>query len=133
MPVRVLFACVIVALLSSLLPLTLTSAPVQACGMPIVIGHRPTGDTVAGTAQLVAEVKHSKVSVETVSFMVDGVLVATTKTPTTETTYSAGWDTTKVANGEHKWSAAALLADGSVLNSDAITVTVSNDPPPSTK
>ena len=124
--------CVVLVLLSGLAFLALTSAPVQACDRPpIVIGCGPiVGGDLIGLCGMTAEVKGSKVAVEMALFLVDGVLVAASKTPSTGTTYSAKWNTATVANGEHKLRAAAVLADGSVLNSDAATVTVKNAPPP---
>jgi hypothetical protein len=131
---HLLSVCIAAVLLSLLSSLALTTAPAQACGKPIIIGYRPTeGDTVADTYQMVAEVRDSKVAVEMVLFMVDGALVAVAKTPTTGTTYAADLKPSSLADGEHKWRAAALLADGTVLNSEAIVFSVINPPASDTK
>lgn len=134
---RVMLGCVVATLVTGLAFVVFPSAIAEACRLPpiiIVYGPTPGGGVVAdGSSQVTAEVKNNEVAVEMVLFMVDGALVAVSKTANAEARYAAQWNTTKAANGEHKLRAAAVLADGSVLNSETVSVVVKNEPVPEPK
>lgn len=138
MSTRAWAVCVAAVLLSSLVAFAFTAVPAHACEMPpIIISYLPVigpgPDAVASTRPLGAEVKNNKVAVEMVLFMVDGKLVAVSKAPAEGTKYTTDWKTAGVADGEHQFTAAAVLADGSVLNSNVVSVVVKNEPAPAPK
>lgn len=79
------------------------------------------GSTVSGTLSLAATASDN-VGVVSVSFYVDGSLLATS----TSAPYGASWDTTAVANGAHTLSASAVDTSGNVATTSTITVNVQN-------
>lgn len=134
MCIRLSSAYIAVIVFSSVAFVALPSA--HACDMPpIIIVHRPSpdGGSVAKSAQVTAEIKNSTVAAEMVLFMVDGTIFAASKTPTEGAKYTVEWKTDKLDNGEHKLRASAVLADGSVLNSEVVPITVKNEPPADAK
>jgi hypothetical protein len=86
------------------------------------------GATVSGTITLAASASDN-VGVVGVQFFVDG---APRGAEDTSAPYSVNWDTTTAANGVHSITARARDAAGNSRTSSAVSVTVSNGPPPDT-
>src|SRR5206468_3038368 len=64
-----------------------------------------------------------------VQFILDGTSLGAEDT---SAPYSVSWDTTTASNGSHTLTARARDAAGNATTSSAVTVTVSNGPPPDT-
>ncbi len=84
------------------------------------------GATVSGTVTVTASASDN-VGVAGVQFKLDG---ANLGTEDTTSPYSTSWNTTSAAKGSHTLTAVARDAAGNVATSAAVTVTVSNAPPP---
>jgi len=86
------------------------------------------GSTVAGTVTVSASAS-SNVGVTSVQFQLDG---ADLGAALTSAPYVLSWNTATVPNGTHSLTAVARDAAGNTATSSAVTVTVSNGPPPDT-
>ncbi|MGE5624314.1 MAG: Ig-like domain-containing protein [Bacillota bacterium] len=86
------------------------------------------GATVSGTVTVSADASDN-VGVAGVQFLLDGAALGTEDT---NAPYSVSWNTVNVPNGTHRLSAMARDASGNTSTSAAVTVTVSNGPPPDT-
>src|SRR5581483_2431394 len=86
------------------------------------------GATISGTVTVTANASDN-VGVAGVQFLLDGAALGAEDTAAP---YSVAFDTTKVANGSHTLTARARDAAGNSATSSAVTVTVSNGPPPDT-
>src|SRR5216684_799029 len=94
---------------------------------PTVSITSPTnGATVSGTISVVASAS-SSVGIASVQFLVDG---ANFGAPATASPYTVSLNTTTLSNGNHTLAARAKDTAGNSATSAAITVTVSNTPPP---
>src|SRR5262249_59016238 len=71
----------------------------------------------------------SDLTVQNVQFRLDGNNLGG---PDTSAPYSVSWNTTGAANGSHTLTAVATALLGLQFTSNAVTVTVSNGPPPDT-
>jgi hypothetical protein len=85
------------------------------------------GDPVSGTISLTATASDN-VGVERVQFQLDGANLGPEE-PTAP--YKRQWNTSGTSDGTHTLSAVARDAAGNTATSAAVTVTVSNGPPPS--
>jgi hypothetical protein len=83
------------------------------------------GSTVSGTIQLSANALDN-VAVAGVQFLLDGAPLGGEDTTAP---YSATWNTTSVANGQHVLSARARDASGNEMTSSSVNVTVTNVAP----
>jgi chitodextrinase len=94
---------------------------------PTVSLTAPTdGTTVGGTTTVGADASDN-VGVAGVQFELDGAPLGAEDTAAP---YSISWDTTAAANGTHTLAAVARDAAGNRTTSPAVSVTVSNAPPP---
>ncbi|MHB9145966.1 MAG: S8 family serine peptidase [Symbiobacteriia bacterium] len=91
-------------------------------GPTVSITAPQSGATVKGTVSVNA----NATGASQVAFSVDGNKVATV----TSAPYTYSWDTTQVANGQHTLQAVASDSSGKTVNSDVVTVNVSNPTPP---
>ncbi|HXU13110.1 MAG TPA: Ig-like domain-containing protein, partial [Candidatus Binatia bacterium] len=118
-----------IAFVSSPVTVTVSNAPPPDTTPPTVSITSPaSGATVSGTTTVSASASDN-VGVSGVQFFVDGSAVGAEDTTSP---YSVAWNTTTVANGSHSLTARARDAAGNQKTSTAVTVTVSNAPPPDT-
>src|SRR5881396_3172735 len=113
--------------------LALISTQAQAqlgLGSLIVTMTSPaSGDTVNSTVPVSASVSIiGSLTVSQVQFYRDGNLIGSDSAAP----YSVSWNTTSTSNGSHTLAAVATDILGVRWNSDSVTVTVSNGPPPDT-
>ena len=114
---------------SAAVTVTVSNAPPPDTTPPTVSITSPSsGATVSGTTTVSASASDN-VGVAGVQFFVDGSAVGSEDTTSP---YSVSWNTTTVANGSHSLTARARDAAGNQTTSAAVTVTVSNAPPPDT-
>jgi hypothetical protein len=107
---------------------TVNNAPPPDTTPPTVSITAPAnGATVSGTVTLSANAADN-VGVAGVQFFGDGMLLG----DDTTAPYSISVDTTASSNGPHTLTAVARDAAGNQTTSAAVTVTVSNGPPPDT-
>ncbi|HEY2054863.1 MAG TPA: galactose oxidase-like domain-containing protein [Solirubrobacterales bacterium] len=103
-------------------PLPVTTPEAADTTPPTVTMTAPSESTVSGTIKLAATASDAS-GIAGVQFLVDG-------TPTgaedTVAPYELSWDSTGVANGEHKLSARARDGAGNTATSATVKVTVSN-------
>jgi len=78
--------------------------------------------TVNGVVQISASAS-APAGIASVQFQIDGVNFGS---PLTTAPYQVSWDTTKLINGIHQISAAAITADGQTVNAVPVMVTISN-------
>ena len=88
---------------------------------PVVTVTAPAAGNVAGTVTVTATATDA-VAIAKVQLFVNGISLGTVTT----TPYSAQWDTSTVANGNHVLTAIATDVNGGVATSAAVTVTVAN-------
>jgi chitodextrinase len=104
-------------------PLTVTTPEAADATPPTVAMTEPAeGATVTGTAKLVATASDAS-GIAGVQFLIDGSAVGAEDTTSP---YELSWNSTSVANGEHKLSARARDGAGNTATSAPVTVTVSN-------
>ncbi|HXU11693.1 MAG TPA: Ig-like domain-containing protein, partial [Candidatus Binatia bacterium] len=114
---------------STAVTVTVSNAPPPDTTPPTVSITSPaSGATVSGTTTVSASASDN-VGVAGVQFFVDGSAVGSEDTTSP---YSVAWNTTAVSNGSHSLTARARDAAGNQKTSTAVTVTVSNAPPPDT-
>src|SRR5262252_4231418 len=114
---------------SSAVTVTVNNGPPPDTTPPAVNLTAPSnGATVSGTVTVSASASDN-VGVAGVQFTLDG---ANLGAEDTASPYSVSWNTTGVANGSHTLTATARDAAGNRTTSAAVTVTVSNGPPPDT-
>ena len=105
-------------------------AQLQLGGLVVTMTSPASGSTVSGTIPVRASVSIiGLLTVEGVQFKLDG---ANLGAEDTSAPYSVSWDTTTANNGTHTLTAVARDALGLRYTSNAVTVTVSNAPPPDT-
>jgi chitodextrinase len=114
---------------SSAISVTVSNAPPPDTTPPSVSLTAPSnGATVSATVTVSANASDN-VGVAGVQFRLDG---ANLGPEDTSAPYSVSWNTTGVGNGSHTLTAVARDAAGNQTTSTAVTVTVSNAPPPDT-
>src|SRR2546430_12468222 len=95
----------------------------------VTITSPADGSTVSGTTPVNASVSIvGSLTVTQVQFYRDGNLIASDSAAP----YSVSWNTTSTNNGSHTLTAVATDILGVPWNSNSVTVTVSNGPPPDT-
>src|SRR5215467_10533173 len=112
-------------------PITVTvnnGPPPDTTPPSVSITSPANGQTVSGTVTVSASASDN-VGVAGVQFRLDG---ANLGAEDTASPYSVSWNTGSVANGSHTLTAIARDAAGNRTTSAAVTVTVSNGPPPDT-
>ena len=108
---------------------TVSNAPPPDTTPPTVSITSPaSGAAVSGTVSVTANASDN-VGVAGVQFLLDGTNLGAEDTAAP---YTASWNTTGAANGSHTLTAVARDAAGNRTTSAAVTVTVSNAPPPDT-
>ncbi len=100
-----------------------TTAPTVSITSPA------SGATVSGTAVTVTASAADETGVAGVRFFVGAMEIGVEDSAAP---YQASWNTTTVADGSYTLTAVARDAAGNTRTSDAVTVTVSNGPPPDT-
>src|SRR5215831_1342648 len=114
---------------SSAVTVTVNNGPPPDTTPPAASLTAPAnGATVSGTVTVSASASDN-VGVVGVQFTLDG---ANLGAEDTASPYSLSWNTTGAANGSHTLAAVARDAAGNRTTSAAVTVTVSNGPPPDT-
>jgi hypothetical protein len=101
---------------------------------PTVMLTAPTaGSTVSGSITMSANARDD-IAVANVTFLVDGSVVGSDTTPdsTLPSLYSVSYDTTKVSDGSHTFSARSTDRSGQSSGDSSVTATVQNvvTPPP---
>src|SRR5436190_2160446 len=126
-----LFRAAVLVVISCLVSSASTPALAQGVGRLVVTITSPgSGSSVSGSVPVSASVTIiGSVTVRGVQFSLDG---ATLGAEDTSAPYSISWDTTTASNGSHTLPARARDAAGNATTSGAVTVTVSNGPPPDT-
>ena len=112
-------------------PITVTVSngpPPDTTPPSVSITSPANGATVQSTVTVTASASDN-VGVAGVQFQLDG---ASFGAEDTAAPYSVSWNTTGAANGSHTLTAVARDAAGNRTTSAAVTVTVSNAPPPDT-
>ena len=130
-PIRVRLSA-LAALLTILVAWSLSPqrASAQLPGGLIVTITSPTsGSTVSGSITVSASVSVAGLLVKGVHFTLDGAALGSEDTAAP---YAVSWNTTAAGNGSHTLKAIARDALGLTYNSEPVTVTVSNAPPPDT-
>src|SRR5256885_13415920 len=95
----------------------------------VTITSPASGSPVSGTVPVIASVNIvGSLTVSQVQFYRDGNLIGSDSA----SPYSVSWNTTSTNNGSHTLTAVATDILGVRWNSDPVTVTVSNGPPPDT-
>src|SRR5437773_756947 len=95
----------------------------------VTITFPADGSPVSGTVPVSASVSIiGSLTVSQVQFYRDGNLIGSDSAAP----YSVSWNTTSTSNGSHTLAAVATDILGVRWNSDSVTVTVSNGPPPDT-
>jgi hypothetical protein len=114
---------------SAAVTVTVSNGPPPDTTPPSVSVTSPAnGATVSATVAVSAGASDN-VGVAGVQFKLDG---ANLGSEDTSAPYSVSWDTTGAASGSHTLTVVARDAAGNVASSTAVTVTVSNGPPPDT-
>src|SRR5215467_1095287 len=122
---RVALVSVVVAL--GVMPL---HAQAQLGSLIVTMSSPGAGSTISGTVPVSANVTIvGLLTVQNVQFRLDGNNLGA---PDTSSPYSISWNTTGAANGSHTLTAVATAVLGLQFTSNAVTVTVSNAPPPDT-
>ena len=93
----------------------------------VIIESVRQGAEVGGNTDLVATIQNCNKSVTAVVFLVDGDVVAFDDAADAKGRYVSEWDTRESPDGEHQLSAAVLISDGRVTNSEIVEVIVSNE------
>jgi len=114
------------ALLALALPASSSGAKRRDAARPTVTLTAPqAGATLSGTTSLAATA-HDNRGVDHVTFRVDGVAVASDYSAP----YSVAYDTTRVADGSHTFSARAADTSGNESIDSQVSATVANGSPP---
>ena len=114
---------------SNTITVTVNNGPPPDTTPPSVSMASPgNGATVQGTVTVSASASDN-VGVAGVQFRLDGVNLGAEDT---SAPYSVSWNTAGAADGSHTLTAVARDAAGNLASSAAVTVTVSNGPPPDT-
>src|SRR5437879_6398954 len=104
-------------------------AQAQLGSLVVTVTSPASGSTVSGTVPVSASVSIvGSLTVSRVDFYRDGNLIGSDSAAP----YSVSWNTTSTNNGSHTLTAVATDVLGARWNSDPVTVTVSNGPPPDT-
>ena len=122
--------CAVALLAISTLALIPLQAQAQLGSLIVTMSSPASGSTVSGTVPVSANVTIiGLLTVQNVQFRLDGnnLGAADTSAP-----YSVSWNTTGASNGSHTLTAVATAVLGLQFTSNAVTVTVSNGPPPDT-
>ena len=123
-------ACAVALLALSTLALIPLQARAQLGSLIVTMSSPASGSTVSGTVPVSANVTIiGLLTVQNVQFRLDGnnLGAADTSAP-----YSVSWNTTGASNGSHTLTAVATAVLGLQFTSNAVTVMVSNGPPPDT-
>src|SRR5436853_6489021 len=103
--------------------------PLPGGSLIVTITSPAPGSPVSGTIPVNASVSIiGSLTVSRVEFYRDGNLIGSDSAAP----YSVSWNTTSTNNGSHTLTAVATDILGVRWNSDPVTVTVSNGPPPDT-
>src|SRR5437763_14313640 len=103
--------------------------PLSGGSLIVTITSPAPGSSVSGTVQVNASVSIvGSLTVSQVQFFRDGNFIGSDSAAP----YSVSWNTTSTNNGSHTLTAVATDILGVRWNSDPVTVTVSNGPPPDT-
>src|SRR5204862_126789 len=103
--------------------------PLPGGSLIVTITSPAPGSSVSGTVQVNASVSIvGSLTVSQVQFFRDGNFIGSDSSAP----YSVSWNTTSTNNGSHTLTAVATDILGVRWNSDPVTVTVSNGPPPDT-
>src|SRR5438105_3834731 len=103
-----------------------STAPPDTTSPTVSLTAPADGTTVSGTTTVSADAGDN-VGVAGVQFALDGAPLGAEDTTAP---YSISWDTTAAANGTHTLTAVARDAASNRTTSTAVSVTVSNAPPP---
>lgn len=106
-------------------PVNSPQTPADTTPPTVSISSPAAGATVSGTVTVAATASDA-VGVSHVVFSVDGAEVGTDETAP----YEISWDTAGSTAGDHVLEATAFDAAGNAGESDPVTVTVNNAPPP---
>jgi hypothetical protein len=102
----------------------------QLGSLVVTMTSPASGSTVSGTTTVSASVSViGLLTVQSVQFQLDG---ANLGGPDTSSPYSVSWNTAGASKGSHTLTAVATATLGLQFTSNAVTVTVSNGPPPDT-
>ncbi len=117
---------VIALALALLLALTVMTA--YAATASVTITSPSNNATVSGSVSIKASCNGGSQGVSSVKYLIDGSGEIDMSGPngSTSGTWSANWDSTKVANGSHTITCREYLSSGAAVTSSAITVKVSN-------
>lgn len=109
-----------------------SSTPPSTDNVPptVSITNPSNGATLTGTATVSANASDN-VGVTKVEFYANGTLISTQTTPVSST-YSFGWETTKVQDGQYTITAKAYDAAGNSTTSSGVTTIVTNNQQPPT-
>src|SRR5205809_824050 len=128
-----LFRAAVLVVISCLVSNASTPALAQGMGvgsLVVTITSPRSGSSVSGSVSVSASVTIiGSLTVVGVQFTLDG---ANLGAEDTSAPYSVSWDTTTASNASHTLTARARDAAGNATTSGAVTVTVSNGPPPDT-
>src|SRR5213082_1782378 len=103
--------------------------PLPGGSLIVTITSPAPGSSVSGTVQVNASVSIvGSLTVSQVQFFRDGNFIGSDSSAP----YSVSWNTTSTNNGSHTLTAVATDVLGVRWNSNPVTVTVSNGPPPDT-
>jgi len=106
-----------------------SQAQAQLGSLIVTMASPASGSTVSGTVSVSANVSIvGLLTVSMVEFYRDGNLIGSDSAAP----YSVSWNTTSTNNGSHTLTAVATDILGIRWNSNQVTVTVSNGPPPDT-
>src|SRR5437867_4232184 len=105
-------------------------AQLQLGSLVVNITSPASGSTVSGSIAVSASVTIiGSLTVAGVQFKLDGAHAGAEET---SAPYAVSWDTTGAGNGSHTLTARGRDVAGNTTTSSAVTVTVSNGPPPDT-
>ena len=105
-------------------------ARAQLGSLVVTMTSPASGSTVSGTTTVSASVSViGLLTVQSVQFQLDGNNLGSADA---SAPYSVPWNTTGASNGSHTLTAVATATVGLQFTSNAVTVTVSNGPPPDT-
>ncbi|MGH8312237.1 MAG: Ig-like domain-containing protein [Gammaproteobacteria bacterium] len=107
---------------------TVSNNPPPGSSPPTVSITAPAnGSTISGLITVSADASENGGQITQVQFQLDGNFLGA---PVTQSPYQISWDTTSASNGTHALTAVATDSAGNTATSSAVSVTVSNGPPP---
>ena len=109
-------------------PVSMTAAT-AACPIPtrVSLTAPADGSTVTGSSVAFTASTTGSAAIQSVQFQVDGNPVTA---PVASSPYTTTWDSTTASNGPHVVTAVATDANGNIVTSSPISITVNNAPAP---